>query len=310
LKRAGFDVVIIEGSSARPVYLWIDDGEAETRSAGHVWGKTTKDTQEIIRQELGDRLVRIVSIGQAGKKLVRFACILNELRFANGRSGFGAVMASKRLKAIATRGHKRIEWKDPEKIRNLARWFGDNWRKYPSTLSRSVFGTSEVVTPLNADGTLPTRNFREGVFEGAEELSGERMKNTILVGSEGRFACPVRCKKSVKGVKPYVTDPSYGGPEYETIAAFGSLCGVNNIGAVALANQLCNAHGMDTISTGAAVAFAVECYEEGILTVEETGGLELNFGTADALVRLVEMSGGEKGLGRRSRRGPLPAITI
>jgi len=297
LKFAGFDVIIVEGVSSKPVYLWIHDNEAEIRDASHIWGKTTKEAQEAIRKEIGDPLVRVASTGPAGENLVRFACILNELKFANGRSGLGAVMGSKNLKAIAVRGHKRVECKDTEKIKGFAKWFSENWRKHPPALSRSTYGTAEVVSPLNADGTLPTRNFKEGSFEEVERISGEEMKSTTVINSEGCFACPIRCKRMVKGLEPYVTDPSYGGPEYETIAAFGSLCAVNDISAVALANQLCNAYGLDTISTGCVIAFAMECYENEVLTKDDTNGLELRFGNINAMVKLVEMIAKREGLG-------------
>jgi aldehyde:ferredoxin oxidoreductase len=297
LKFAGFDGVIVEGASDKPVYLWIYDGNAEIRDASHLWGKKTKETQEIIRREIGDPHVRVALIGPAGEKLVRFACILNELKFANGRGGLGAVMGSKKLKAIAVRGHMHMECRDPEKIKVLARWFSENLKKHVPALSRSKYGTAELVLPLNADGILPTRNFRDGTFEGAEGISGEEMLDKIVINNEGCFACPIQCKRLVKGIEPYPTDSSYGGPEYETIASFGSLCGVSNISAVAFANQLCNAYGLDTISTGATVAFAMECYENGILTKNETDGLDLKFGNADAMVKLVELIAERRGLG-------------
>ena len=307
LKFAGFDAVVVEGSSPKPVYLWLHDGEAEIRDASSVWGLRIKEAQESIRGEVGDPLTRIALIGPAGEKVVRYACVLNDLKFANGRSGLGAVMGSKKLKAIAVRGHKRLEFKDPEKIRELARWFGESWTKHPGAVSRGRFGTAEMVLSLNADGILPTRNFNKGSFERAEGISGEEMKNTITVDTEGCYSCPIRCKRVVKGLEPYVTDPSYGGPEYETIGAFGSLCEVGNISAVALANQICNAYGLDTISAGCAVAFAMECYENGVISKEETGGLELRFGDADAMVRLTEMIARREGLGDVLAEGVLRA---
>ncbi|KPV62411.1 MAG: Tungsten-containing aldehyde ferredoxin oxidoreductase [Candidatus Bathyarchaeota archaeon BA1] len=297
LKFAGFDIIIVEGASKKPVYVWVHDGEAEIKDASHVWGKTTKEAQEAIREQIGDPLVRVALIGPAGEKLIRFACILNELKFANGRGGLGAVMGSKNLKAIAVRGRKRVECKDLDKVRGFARWFSENWRKYLPTVARSKYGTAEIVLPLNADGILPTRNFNEGTFGEAERISGEEMKNTIVVDSEGCFACPVRCKRVVKGAEPHVTDPSYGGPEYETIAAFGSLCAVSDISSVAFANQLCNAYGLDTISTGCVIAFAMECYENGIIKRDETKGLELKFGNVNAMIKLTEMIAKREGLG-------------
>jgi aldehyde:ferredoxin oxidoreductase len=297
LKSAGFDIIVVEGESSTPVYLWIHDGEAEIRDASHVWGKKTKEAQEDIRKETNDPLVRVALIGPAGENLVRYACIVNELKYVNGRNGLGAVMGSKKLKAIAVRGHKRVNCRNFEKVKELAKFFGENWKDHAPALSRSKYGTAGGVLALNADGILPTRNFREGFFEEAETISGEYMKSTVTISSEGCFACPLRCKRVVTGIEPYVTDPIYGGPEYETIAAFGSLCGISDISAVAMANQLCNAFGLDTISTGATVAFAMECYENGILSKDQTDDLGLTFGNKDAMVKLVEMIAKREGLG-------------
>ena len=161
----------------------------------------------------------IAQIGPAGERLVRYACILNDLKYANGRSGLGAVMGSKNLKAIAVRGHNRLELKDPEKIKEIGKWFNENWQKHPGALSRSRLGTADALLASNADGILPTRNFVKGTFDHAEDISGDRMKDTILVGTEGCYACSIRCKRVVKAKPPYETNPAYGGPEYETLAA-------------------------------------------------------------------------------------------
>lgn len=297
LKFAGFDAIIVKGKSPKPVYIWVEDENTEIRDASHLWGLKTKETQETIREETNDPMVRVALIGPAGENLVRYACIINELHYANGRCGLGAVMGSKNLKAIAVRGHKRIQFKNPKKIREFAKWFKENWKDNPSTVYRSKHGTAGVVQPLNLDGLLPTRNFIKGTFEYAKEISGEKIRETILVDTEGCYACPIRCKLSVKAEKPYETDPSYGGPEYETIGAFGSLCEVGNINAISYANQLCNAYGLDTISTGCSIAFAMECFEENILTENDTDGMDLRFGNAEAMVKLVEMIALRKGIG-------------
>jgi aldehyde:ferredoxin oxidoreductase len=297
LKFAGFDAIVVNGKSPKPVYVWIKDGNVEIRNAQHLWGLEAKETQEVIREETNDQLVRVALIGPAGENLVRYACIINELHYANGRCGLGAVMGSKNLKAIAVRGNKRTQFKNPEKIREFAQWFSENWQDNPSTVFRSKNGTAGVVQPLNQDGLLPTRNFVKGTFKHAEEISGEKIRESILVDTHGCYACPIRCKLSVKAEKPYETDPSYGGPEYETIGALGSLCEVGNINAISYANQLCNAYGLDTISTGCSIAFAMECFEEKILTQKDTDGLDLRFGNADAMVKLVEMIALRKGIG-------------
>ncbi|MFB0568911.1 MAG: aldehyde ferredoxin oxidoreductase family protein [Nitrososphaeria archaeon] len=297
LKFAGFDAIVIEGRSEEPVYLWVHDSDLELRDASHLWGKTTGETQNAVREELGDRLIRLASIGLGGENLVRYACILNELKYANGRSGLGAVMGSKKLKAIAVRGRSRMKVKDRDVIQKLAAWFGKKWRENPASMARHRLGTAGVVLPLNADGTLPTENFKEGTFENAESISGEKMEETILANREGCYACPVRCKRAVRAEGRFATDPRYGGPEYETIAAFGSLCRVDDINAVSKANELCNMHSLDTISTGATIAFAMECYENGLISKKDTRGMELRFGSEDAIVRLTEMIAKREGIG-------------
>jgi aldehyde:ferredoxin oxidoreductase len=297
LKFGGFDAVVVEGASPEPVYLWIEDGRAEIRDASQLWGVKTRETQEAIREEVGDPLARIAMIGPGGENLVRYACVINEMKYANGRNGLGAVMGSKKLKAVAVRGRDRPSFSDPDRVKEFARWFAETWRENPSSLARSRLGTAGGVTSLNADGILPTRNFRKGSFEGAEGISGENMRDNILVEGEGCYACPIRCKRKVKGEPPFETDPEYGGPEYETIGAFGSLCEVANISAISYANQLCNAYGLDTISTGCSIAFAMECFERGRISETDTGGMDLSFGNAEAMVRMVEMIALREGLG-------------
>ncbi|MEM2178267.1 MAG: aldehyde ferredoxin oxidoreductase family protein [Candidatus Methanomethylicaceae archaeon] len=307
LKFAGFDVIIINGVSKDPVYLWIHDGEVEIRSAIHIWGKSTKEAQDEICKELNDNLIRLALIGQAGENLVRYACILNDLRYAWGRSGLGAVMGSKKLKAIAVRGHKRVPIKEQNKIISFFKMIKENLQNNPPSRRFSEYGTAGSVTALNSDGILPTKNFQGGYFEKAEKISGEEMKDTILIETEGCFACPLRCKRVVKGKEPYVTDPDYGGPEYETIAAFGSLCYIDDINAIALANQMCNAYGLDTISTGCVIAFAMECYENNILTKNDTNGLDLKFGNKEAMLKLIEMIAKREGIGDLLAEGVMRA---
>lgn len=288
LKFAGFDVIIFEGVAKRPSYLLIKDGHVELRDASHLWGKLTKDVVDEIKRELGEPGVRVACIGPAGEKLVRFANVMFDCRYAAGRGGLGAVMGSKKLKAVVVKATKRsIQFYDERKLTEITRWYNENWRKYPGAVSRSTYGTAELVTPLSKDGTLPTLNFRGGSFEKAEEISGETLNKAILVKRDGCFACPIRCKPSVKGVPPYETDPDYGGPEYETIASFGSLCGVGDLNAIAYANQLCNAYGVDTISAGVVIAFAMELFERGVIDEKDTDGIQLRFGNAEALVKML-----------------------
>jgi aldehyde:ferredoxin oxidoreductase len=295
LKFAGFDAIVIKGKAHRPVYLWIHDGEAEIRDASRLWGKFSKETQDEIRREFGDDRIRVALIGPAGEKLVKVACILNELKHANGRTGLGAVMGSKNLKAIAVRGRKRMEVADEESVKRLTKWLKDRYEE--PYFSIGNLGTSRVTTMLSEQGILPTLNFREGSFAEAEAISGETMSKTILVQRGTCYGCFVRCKREVQIGEPYFVDPIYGGPEYETVAAFGSICGIGDLRAISKANQLCNAYGLDTISTGGMISFAMECYENGILTKGDTDGLELRFGNVEAMMRMVEMIGKREGLG-------------
>src|SRR5512136_517794 len=263
LKFAGYDAIVIKGKVQRPVYLWIHEGVAEIRDAGHLWGMFTKETQEEIRKELGDERIRIASIGPAGERRVKCSCILNDLKHANGRTGLGAVMGSKNLKAIAVRGKKKMEVADEESVKRLTKWLKDTYEEPHFSLGN--LGTARLTGMLSEQGILPTFNFREGSFEGAEAISGETMSKTILVRRGTCYGCFVRCKREVQVTEPYSVDPIYGGPEYETVAAFGSMCGIDDLKAISYANQLCNAYGLDTISTGSLISFAMECYEKGIL---------------------------------------------
>ena len=295
LKFSGFDAIVIKGKADRPVYLWITDGKAELRDASHLWGQLAREAQEGIQKELGNDKIRVALIGPGGEKLVKYACIVNELKHVNGRTGMGAVMGSKNLKAIAVQGDKKMALHDGDKAREIVKRVLETYRSNPGTLGE--LGTARGVIPLNAGGILPTRNFVSGGFEKAEEISGEAMKETILVGRGTCYACAIRCKREVKVDEPYKVDPVYGGPEYETVAALGSLCGIGDLKAIALANQICGAYTIDTISAGTTIAFAMECFEKGIITAQDTGGIELRFGNVEAMLQIVEKIGKREGFG-------------
>ncbi len=295
LKRAGWDAIIIEGKASGPVYLWINDDQVEIRDATHLWGKDILEVERQIQAELGDKRVRVAQIGPAGEKLVRFACILNDLIHAYGRNGHGAVMGSKMLRAIAVRGHRALPLAHPEQVREVAKWLTDNYKVLSARMT--AHGTSGGIPNLNEAGILPTRNFQQGQLDSYMDIAGETMTETILVGRDNCYACPINCKREVKVGAPYNVDPVYGGPEYETIAALGSLCGINDLKAIAKGNQLCNAYGLDTIATGNTIAFAMECFEREILTSKDTGGIELKFGNAEAMMTMVEMIARREGLG-------------
>jgi aldehyde:ferredoxin oxidoreductase len=296
LRRAGYDAVVVRGEADSPVYLWIHDGEVEIRPADHLWGKTTAETQAAIQEELDQKATRFALIGPAGEKQVVYACVINDLKHAAGRTGMGAVMGAKKLKGIVARGTAQVPVADKAGVQELAKYMATNWKD--KSWSMHDLGTPGGLTGLHAQGKLPTRNFQDGQFEGNEKIGGEALRDTILIDRGGCFACPIRCKRVVEvNDEDIQVDPIYGGPEYETIGAFGSNCGVDDLRAVSKAHEICNAYGLDTISTGMAVSFAMECFENEIISVEDTGGLELRFGNAEAMVALTQQIADREGLG-------------
>jgi aldehyde:ferredoxin oxidoreductase len=311
MKFAGFDAFIIKGQSPQPVYLWVNDGQYELREAGHLWGKITGEAEAMLKEELGDDQIEVAQVGPAGEAGVRFAAIINMSNRANGRTGMGAVMGSKRLKAIAVRGKEgkknfRMALKKP--LNELAR-HGAKFVPESGVAGLAKYGTSETTGAQQAVGGLPSYNFNSGVFDGWEQIDGTTMYDTILVGAaedkqdlKGRdscYACAVRCKRVVEITEgPYKVDPHYGGPEYETTSTFGNYCGVSDLAAISKANELCNKYGIDTISCGATIAWAMECFENGKLTTADTGGIKLNFGNAEALVKMTELIAKQEGFGK------------
>jgi aldehyde:ferredoxin oxidoreductase len=306
LKMAGFEAIVFTGRSPQPVYLWIHDGEAEIRPAAHLWGRDTLDVQEMIRSELGDEKIRVLQIGIAGENLVRYAGITNDLRHFNGRNGMGAVMGSKNLRAVAVRGSQRYQSlaHDPETLMALGRKLAKGVRENPISWDMQVRGTPGLVEPLNAGGILPTRNFRQGQFEKADDLKWEVYEKELLTARRSCYACAIRCKREV-AVDGRVSP--YGGPEYETIGAFGPDCGINDLQAIAKANELCNAYMLDSISTGATIAFAMECFEHGLIGLEDTDGVELRFGNPEAMLIMVERIAKRQGFGDLLAEGSLRA---
>ncbi|MHB1354582.1 MAG: aldehyde ferredoxin oxidoreductase family protein [Anaerolineae bacterium] len=297
LKRAGWDTVIIEGVSPTPVYLWIKDDHVELRSAEHLWGRETLDVQQSIREEMDEKWARVAQIGTAGEKLARIANIIHDVNRAVGRTGMGAVMGSKRLRAVAVRGSSRPPTADVAKVSELGKWFRDHFQETGSAVFATL-ATLRMVRNNNNAGGLPTRNFQEGVFEGFEKLSAENQIKTVLVDRDSCFGCPIRCKWVVEVKEPeYPVRREYGGPEYETTGAFGSLCGIDDNRVTSYANQLCNANGLDTIGTGAAIALAIECSERGLLTPDRTDGLHLRFGDGATVIELIKRTVRREGFG-------------
>lgn len=290
-KRTGYDALIVEGKAEKPVYIFIQDGDVSIKDATHLWGKNTKETQETIRAELGDDRIAACLIGPAGENLVHYACVMSGLHDAAGRGGAGAVMGSKNLKAVAARGHKLPKIVNSERIKEMRQQISS--RKSPL----SELGTGGIEMPMMAKGgNLPVRNFNSSDFP-TEKITGMVIRDTIRIGMEGCYGCPVRCKKVVKFDEPYSCDPAYGGPEYETLAAIGSNCGVDDIKAICKGNELCGAYSLDTISTGGVIAFAMECFEKGLITTKDTDGLDLRFGNADAMLKSIELIARREGIG-------------
>jgi len=300
LKFAGFDAVVVEGKAEEPVYLWIHDGEAEIRDANHLWGKATREVQKLLRKEIKDDRTQVGCIGLAGENLVKFANVMFGFNHAAGRTGLGAVMGSKKLKAIVVRGNLRVKLADEEKVVKLCKESFINKEAlrgpyWPDILTK--FGSAADLASWQETGRLPTMNWRKCTFNGASNLTAETMSATILKRINTCPHCPVACNRIVEAHQPYDVDPDYGGPEYESLAALSSLCMNDNLVAAAKANELCNKYGMDTMSTGVTIAFAMECYEKGLLTSKDTGGLDLTWGDHKSLIQLIEKIAKREGIG-------------
>ena len=302
LKMAGFEAIVVTGRSDQPVYLWIHDGQAEIRQATHLWGHECAEVQTTIRTELGDEKIRVLQIGIAGENLVRYAGLTNDLRHFNGRNGMGAVMGSKNLRAIAVRGKQRYQAlaHNSGSLLALGSKLAKGVRDHPLSWDLQVRGTPGLVEPLNTAGILPTRNFRQGAFERVDDIKWEAYEKQILTARRSCYACAIRCKREVAiNGKPSL----YGGPEYETVGSMGSDCGIGDLQAIARANELCNAYMLDTISTGATIAFAMECFEHGLIGLDDTDGIDLRFGNAEAMLVMIERIARRQGFGNLLAEG-------
>jgi len=297
LKYAGYDALIIEGKAEKPTYIWIKNGKVQFRSAKKVWGMKTTDTQQIIKNELNDQNIRIACIGPAGENMCKIACIINELRAA-GRKGLGAVMGSKNLKAIAVRGNTKIAIADKEKLKIARGGFTQAMKESPVLYPHfSKLGTPMIVDPMCAMGIFPGRNFSAtGEFAPADKIGAE-VQETRNVGSEHCYGCPVGCSQLKMAKTGAYEGILSEGPEFETMYSFGGMTGVDNIDAIIAADRLADELGLDTISAGVTVAFAMELYEKGILSKEESGGIELNFGNDEAMIMLLRLMAFREGIG-------------
>lgn len=311
-KWAGFDAVVIKGKAEKPVYLFVQDGKCEIRDASHIWGMTTKDYEAKLREEISKDVV-VAGIGPAGEKLNKYACIINERKHANGRTGMGCVMGSKNLKCVAAIGKKpKYEYHDIDTLRKYAK-FGPEFAKTSAFYEAlSVYGTNGDTPGMNEEGMLPTHNFEEGFFPEVDGITSETMNEKISIGTERCYMCSVACKRHVAATKEkdgFDIDPAYGGPEYETVATFGSYLDVDDIVAVSKCNEICNAYGMDTISVGSEVAFAMKLFEVGILKKEDYN-FECKFGDGKAAVELTQMIADRVGLGDVLAEGMVEAARI
>ncbi len=330
LKRAGWDALVFHGVSPTPVYLWINDGAVEFRDAAHLWGRITGEVEEAIVEELGDPRIRVAQVGPAGENLVRFACIVNDLNEVAGRTGMGAVMGSKRLKAIAVRGKMPVKVADQKGLTGIAKWVSSTMDQNHRAFHE--FGTGAAMQGKSLEGGMPTLNYRLGAFEQTAKVDAIAVRDQMRVEMKACYACSVRCKKVVhiedkeerarelseslyKGkaqvafdpLGRYSVDPKYGGPEYESLAALGVNLGLDDLIAICKSNEMCNYLAMDTVSLGATLAWAMECFERGLLTLEDTGGVPLQFHDADGVIKLVEMIAYRRGVGDLLAEGSLRA---
>ncbi len=305
LRAAGCDGLIIEGKAPAPSYLWIKEGEVLFRPATHLWGMETQRAQEAIRAEIVGPRAQVACIGPAGEKGVRFACIISGTRAA-GRGGAGAVMGSKNLKAIAATGRRRVPVMDPQAFRRANLAIRSKARKAERLELFGRYGTPKNLVIVNERGLFPTRNFREGIFEGIHRVNAMEQQRRVL-RKVTCHACPVSCGNLTRAASgPYegiVTE----GPEYETFWAFGAQCGNHDIDAIIAADHLCDQLGLDTISTGNVIGFAMECAERGLLGTRELGGLDLSFGNHPAMVEMIRRIGRREGIGDLLAEGTLRA---
>ena len=302
LKRAGYDAIVFIGRSEKPVYLWIEKGNAELRSAEHLWGKNTHETTDELLAET-DSKARVACIGPAGEKGVLFASIMNDKHRAAGRSGVGAVMGSKNLKAVVVKGKGRVPLSDPDGFKDFNRkildTFNETIKDNPHTLT--VNGTAGTVAVTQNFGILPTKNMQQGMFEGWEKIQGSEITKRFLVKNTSCYSCPIGCGRGTR-----VDDPRFSGegegPEFETIYAMGSDCMIDDLAAITKANYICNELGIDTMTMGTTIACAMELVDRGFLKEEEVGR-SLKWGDADALVELTRMTGNREGFGNLLAEG-------
>jgi len=310
LKFAALDGIIVQGRSDRLVSIAIEDDRVEIIDAEHLRGKTTGDGQDYYNERYPK--ARVLQIGPAGENLVRFACIGTDLKHYHGRGGLGAVMGSKNLRAIIVKGSNReIKIADENGLREIRDWFNRNLKTHPAISVHHELGTSKGIMPVSLAGMLPTYNFQDGSFEHADRISGEEMNKTLNGKTDTCYACGVACKRSLEGSKgEFTVTRKYGGPEYETIGLLGSNLGVDDIVPVAALNERCNALGLDTISTGVTMSWAVECFERGLIDNDATGGIEFKWNDPGLYMKVIDDIAFRRGFGKLLGEGCKRAAEI
>ena len=299
LKHAGFDLIIVEGKSERPSYLYIKDDKVEIRNAEKFWGKLVSETTDLLQEEAGDPKARILTIGPAGEKLLLLANVMNDKYRAAGRSGVGAVMGSKKLKAIVVRGTGEVIPAKPHQVKEVLSGIHKKIRENDVTSKGlPTYGTAVLVNVINESGVYPTRNFQRSYFETADKVSGEALAKEYLVKNVACYRCSIAC-----GRRSRVDGVEGEGPEYETLWAYSANCGIDDLAAVIKANNWCNEYGLDTISSGATIACAMEMYEKGIIKPDEIDGPPLKFGSPEAIVEWTRKMGAGEGFGAKLALG-------
>ncbi len=299
LKRAGYDLIIFEGKSPNPCYLSINDDKVEIKDAAHLWGKLVSETTDALLAEVGDDKARIATIGPAGEKLSLIAAIMNDRYRAAGRSGVGAVMGSKNLKAVVVRGSGKVEPADADAAKAVMAGMMKKLRENEVTgTGLPTNGTAVLVNVINESGIYPTNNFQRAYFETADKTSGEALTKDYLVRTTACFRCPIACGRYSK-----VDDIEGEGPEFETIWAYGADCGIDDLPSIIKANYWCNEYGLDTISAGATIACAMELAEKGLIKPDEIDGPPLKFGSGEAIIEWTKKMGAGEGLGAKMAMG-------
>ena len=297
MKYAGYDQIILEGISDKLVYIFIDDDEINILDASHLSGLDVYETTKTIKEELGDNTIQVAAVGPAAENGVKFAGVFANLMRAAARTGMGTVMAQKGVKAIAIRGTKSIEIAHPEKFERLVERIEEEIYNHPQYWPRRIMGTTRILLPLNMGGFLPTRHFTTGVFEHAEDVSGERLAREYNVKTRGCFACILPCSRFWV-IREGKNKGLYGeGPEYEPLSAFSARVGNPDIETALIANDMCNKLGLDALSTAECISWAMECYERGLLSKEMADGLDLSWGNGEAILTLIEKISKREGFG-------------